>query len=98
VDRRYPIVLNVQYEVLRGADVVARGDARTVYISRHELLIDTGCSVPPRHTIHAFIEWPVRLDDAIPLKLHVVGTTRSFSATQCLVTIVRYDFRTSGTR
>jgi hypothetical protein len=71
-EQAYPIQVNLEYR-LAGSAETAPGT--TVSISSKRILFKPEHPIPAGSKIEAFVVWPVRLNNAIHLKLHVHGET-----------------------
>ena len=70
---RYPIRLDLQYELLNPGRVHRTGSGRTVNISTGEIFFETEDPLPEDGQIDLAMNWPFLLDGACPLKLLVHG-------------------------
>ena len=74
-DRLYPVELDFHYQMVSGRKVVDAGRGRTVSISSTTVLFKADHDISAGWSTEAMIEWPVRLDDSLPLRLHLHGET-----------------------
>jgi len=65
-------------------------------ISSKNLLFSTAESFPIGQVVEASIDWPIRLDDQIPLTLVVEGAVVGSVNNHTTMRIDRYRFRTRG--
>ena len=70
---RYPIRLDLQYELLNQGPVRRTGSGRTLNISTGGIFFETKDFPPARGLIALVMHWPILLDGACPLKLLVQG-------------------------
>lgn len=93
-DARYPIATDVSYEwKLKGKHLVS-GRGRSVNMSSGGILLATEAPVPPGAEIALEISWPAKLDDSVPLNLHVVGRTVRVIGNHTAVAFRWHEFRT----
>ena len=71
--RRYPIQLDVEYELLLGPHVKRKGLGRTLNISTYGVLVDLKDTVPTVKSIRLSIKWPFLLNGSIPMNLFMRG-------------------------
>jgi hypothetical protein len=92
--RRYPITLDVQYELLSGSPVF--GSGRTVNISSGGVFFETKDNLRIRGSIILTLDWP---HEAAPdLKLIVQGRIIRRDGTGTAVKLTHYKFRKSKVR
>ena len=93
VERRYqhsfPLAFRLRYSVLG-----IEGEGCTLNISSRSALIDVARNLPRGRRIDLFVEWPVKLDDRIPLRLVIRGTILRQSLQGTVIAFLRYEFRT----
>lgn len=91
---RYPCRLCVSWRTLDPP--VRRGESTigTLNISSKGILFSTAEQFDPGCVLEATLDWPVRLDQQIPLKLVVKGTVVRSSDGYTAMSITRYEFRT----
>ena len=94
--RRYPIDLSMQYDLGRqeGPEGARMGSGQVVNISSGGVLISSDRPIPPGVRIRLRLEWPARLNDAVPLALHIEGRTVRSSGPLTAVRILKSEFRT----
>jgi len=95
-NRRYPIDLSMQYDLGRqeGPEGARMGSGQVVNISSAGVLISSDCPIAPGVRIRLRLEWPARLNDAVPLALHIEGRTLRSSGPLTAVRILKSEFRT----
>ena len=95
-NRRYPIDLSMRYDLGRqeGPEGAGMGSGQVVNISSGGVLISSDCPIAPGVRIRLRLEWPARLNDAIPLALHIEGRTVRSSGPLTAVRILKSEFRT----
>ena len=93
-DRRYPLDLAIHYEIGRQEEGVYVGRGRVVNMSSGGILMESDRVLAPRLKIRLRIEWPARLNDVVPLALHIEGLTVRANGRVAAVRILKSDFRT----
>jgi len=95
LERWYPVEANVFYRIDRGR-IVSEGTATTLKLSSKHIVLKSGARIPSGVTIEAWVEWPARLDNVIPIRLHIHGKTLHAEDGQVTLSILRHEFRVSG--
>ena len=72
-NQRYPITLEVEYQVPDRYGFQQNGLGRTINISSRGVLLDVSDPLPNQCPIRLSINWPFLLDGSIPLKLVMRG-------------------------
>ena len=90
--RRFPITLDVQYELLHRSRVKRFGSGRTVNISSGGVFFETKGDLPTRGPIELILDWP--LEGVANLKLIVQGRIVRRDATGTAVKMTRHEFGT----
>lgn|SRR5689334_1089294 len=91
---RYPIQFDLEYRTKRGPGPSIAGVGHTINISSHGLLFRTNEKLIQGSIIEAVLNWPITLDDRIPLKLSIKGAIIRSDLDKVAVQIVSYEFRT----
>ena len=91
---RYPIQFDLEYRTKRGHGPSVAGVGHTINISSHGLLFRTSEKLAQGSMIEAVLNWPITLDDRIPLKLTIKGAIIRSELDAVAVQIVSYEFRT----
>jgi hypothetical protein len=86
--QRFPIIAQAEY-VLDGN----RGSATTVDIGTGGVLLKTGKTLRCGQPIEVLINWPVLLEERLPLRLVVFGKVLRSNGAGTAVGIMRYEFR-----
>ena len=95
-DRRYPIVLRLQYKLIRDGRVERLGSGTTVNISSRGVLFDANDRLPTRSAIELALHWPVLLQGSCGLKLVMRGrVVRANNKAIAMFEEFR-EFRTTG--
>jgi PilZ domain len=87
---RYPIDLPVQYEDGRNQFL----EGRVVNMSSGGILFHSDRALAPGRRVRLRVAWPVRLNDVMPLALHIEGQTVRAEGNFTAVKILRSEFRT----
>jgi len=82
------------YRLMRRGRVVETGQGRTVNLSSSVIHIATETAVPIGFDIEVLIAWPARIDERVPLNLHVRGRTLRAEGNRTAVEIRHHEFRT----
>ena len=93
--RRYPIRLDLEYELRNQGPVNRTGLGRTLNIGSGGIFLKTRDPLPEHCKIDLVMNWPFLLDGARPLKLIVHGQVVRSNAKGTTVSMTRYEFRTS---
>jgi hypothetical protein len=93
---RFPVREEVRYRVLHAKGTPASGVGKTLDIGSGGILFTTEDRLPMGRLVEVAVNWPVRLDGACPLRFVAVGKVVRSEATQAVVQIDRYEFRTRG--
>jgi hypothetical protein len=91
---RYPVVVEVEYKVLRGDDAVKTGQGWTVDISSSGVLFEADEALPEGTRIELLIAWPARMNNDIGLELCASGCAVRRENNRTAVRIERHVFRT----
>jgi len=91
---RFEITRPLRYRVLRGAflDRVATG--RALDASSNGVLFESETELKIGDPLELQIDWPLSLDDRVPLQLVTAGCVVRVEGNRCAVTVERYEFRT----
>ena len=95
VKARFPVELNVRYQVLGTSGMVA-GVGQTVNMSSSGMLVSCASDVPEGTRIKIFVEWPSLLNGTTPLQLIAVGTVVRRDDSGLSISFESYQFRTMG--
>jgi hypothetical protein len=93
VKSRYPVELNVRYQIL-GASGPTAGVGQTVNMSSSGMLLACASDVAEGTRIKVFVEWPSLLNGITPLQLITVGTVVRSTPIGVSVVFESYQFRT----
>jgi hypothetical protein len=94
-DRCYPIQAKLHYRIVRGCQI-QEGLGTTLEVSSSRLVFTAEHTIPSGLKIEVWVDWPVRLDNAVALRLHICGETARTEEGYAAVRILRHEFRTSN--
>lgn len=90
----YPIRAALEYRLMAKDWISGAGAGWTIYFSSRRVLIECETSLPIDRRIKLSIEWPVRLENNVCLKLHITGRTVSGVGAVTEIEILAFEFRT----
>ena len=90
---RYPIECDLEYRVFRGRADIANGTGQTINMSSEGLLFYTRESLTQGSGIELTLNWPVTLDDRIPLTLRLKGNIVWSERDRAAAQIQSHEFR-----
>ena len=90
---RYPLQLNVRYQTLGAAGLIA-GVGQTVNLSSNGMLLACANNIPEGTRLKIFVEWPSLLNGTTPLQLITVATVVRRTPIGVSVVFESYQFRT----
>jgi hypothetical protein len=91
---RYPLVLDVEYRLLRNGRVIHRGFGKTCNISSGGVLFDTDEVPPAVGNVEVLMAWPFFLNGNCQLRLVMRGKIARVAGNSIAVRATSYDFRT----
>ena len=95
--KRFPLSFQVKYMgVGRRGQIRVQGIGLLVDISSRAIALRTPSPVPAGMKAEVFIRWPVLLNNECRLQLFVLGRVLRSEAEFMVVSIERYEFRTTG--
>ena len=89
---RFPIKLEVRYKLSDARNISGAG--KTVNMSGRGVLFTTESTLSERQSIELAVNWPAKLNDAIPLQLVALGHVVRADETQAAIIIEQYEFKT----
>ncbi len=95
-DRRYDIVMNVRWKLIRRKRVLEAGMGITVDLSSGGILFETDRQLPVGMNVELSIAWPVRLHNSAPLQLVVSGKVVRTVGQRTAIRMIQHEFRTAG--
>ena len=69
------------------------GRGATINISRSVIVFKADSPLPAGHEIEMYVDWPARLVNVIPIRLHVHGETIEDQSGYAAVKILRHEVR-----
>jgi hypothetical protein len=95
-DRRYEIVLEVQWKLVHRRRVVESGTGRTHDLSSHGILFDAGRRLVAGRILELSIAWPVLLHGTAAMKLVASGKVVRSNGTLAAIRMTQHEFYTTG--
>jgi PilZ domain len=95
-DRRYSLLLDLRWKLIRRRKVLDVGTGRTMDLSSGGLLFDAGRHLPSGMNVELSIAWPALLHNVAPMQLTVSGKIVRTNGTLVGVRITQHEFRTTG--
>lgn len=95
---RFPVRLAVNYQALESPFFSGTAVSETVNISSKGLLFATSHPLQAGQLLQVSVDWPVRLENEVPLKLVAEGRVIRVVDGQAAVRIDKYEFRTRRIR
>lgn len=90
---RYPIECDLEYRIFRGRADFRIGTGQTINISSDGLLFYTREELTQGSGIELTLNWPVTLDDRIPLTLRLKGSVVRSEGDRAAAQINSHEFR-----
>jgi hypothetical protein len=94
--QRFPIRMNVTYEVLTNRSNDGRGC--TLDISSAAVRFTTDAQLSPGDLVKVTASWPVLLSGTAPLQLIIGGPVVRVGSAEAVVAIRHYEYRTRGAK
>ncbi len=94
---RFPCRLAISYQTLEHPFVAGQATSETVDIGSKGLLFATQEPFQQGQRLQVSLDWPVRLENQVPLKLVAEGRVVRSANGQTAMTIEKYEFRTRRT-
>ena len=95
-NRRYRIVLELRWHVVRRRRVLESGTGRTLNLSSAGILFDAGRYLPPGLGVEISISWPALVNDVAPLELVVAGHVVRTDGSRVAMHVSQHEFRTAS--
>jgi PilZ domain-containing protein len=95
-DRRYDIVLELRWKLVRRRKVLDSGTGRTVDLSSGGIRFEAGRQLPQGFNMELSIAWPVLLHNKSPMQLVVAGKIVRTNGSEIAIQIAQHEFRTAG--
>ena len=95
-DRRYPILLDLRWKLIRRKRVLDMGVGATIDLSRGGVRFEAGRPLPEGLNVELAISWPVLLRDVTPMQLVVQGRIVRSEGGRIAIRTTQHEFRTVG--
>lgn len=95
-DRRYSLLLEVRWKLIRRRKVLDTGVGRTLDLSSGGIFFDAGRQLPAGLNVELAVAWPALLHNVAPMQLAISGKIVRTEGTLSAVRISQHEFRTSG--
>ena len=95
---RYPIRLPVEFRFGGIPGSLADGKTWTISISSRLILIEPDERIRLGQRLQVVIDWPARVDNRIPLRLHVTGRTVPVDEGCLAIEVKTYVFRIAASK
>jgi hypothetical protein len=96
INRRYPIIVDLEYRVVQNNEVVQSGIGRSIDLSTGGVLFESQTALMVGTEIEVSIAWPVRLHDAVALNLCISGKVARTDGQHHAVSIEDHEFCVRG--
>ena len=96
LEDRYPLEVELEYQLIRRRRVVETGSGKTVNFSSCGILFESQHALPAGMDIELSMAWPARLGGSVALTLWVSGRTVRSQDKCTAVEILRHVFRTKS--
>jgi hypothetical protein len=90
-DHWYPFEAKLNYCIVRGREVRG-GRGMTLAMSSSGVVFKSKDTIPAGSKIEVWLDWPVRLDNAVTLHLHINGKTLRSENGHTAVSFLGYEF------
>jgi hypothetical protein len=95
-DRRYKMMLDLRWKLVRRRKVLESGNGRTLDLSSSGLFFEAGRHLPVGLNVELSLAWPALLHNIAPMQLVVSGKIVRSEGMSAAVSIVQHEFRTAG--
>ena len=95
-DRRYLILLDLRWKLIRRKRVLDTGTGNTLDLSSGGILFESGRHLPEGLNVELAISWPALLHNVAPMQLIVHGRIVRSVGGQIAIRMSQYEFRTMG--
>jgi hypothetical protein len=94
--KRYDLLLDLRWRLVRRRKVLGTGSGRTLDLSSGGILLETDRPLPIGLNLEISIAWPALLNNVAPLQLVVTGTIVRAHANRVALRMAQHEFRTVG--
>jgi hypothetical protein len=91
---RFKMTRPLRYRVLKRDFLERVATGRSVDASSNGVLFESETKLKIGDPLELLIDWPVSLNDRVPLQLVTAGSVVRVEGNRCAVTVERYEFRT----
>ena len=95
-DRRYPLLLDLRWKLIRRRRVLDTGTGGTLDLSRGGVRFESGRPLPAGCNVELAISWPVLLHNVAPMQLVVQGRVVRSEGGRIAMRMTQHEFRTLG--
>ena len=92
----YPLVLPLRYQARDQQEFYVDGEGETVAISGKDVVFVAEERLFPGLTVELNVDWPVVLDNTVPLRVRMTGTIERIDDIGVHVAIKTHEFQTRG--
>jgi hypothetical protein len=96
-DKRYPILMDLQWRLIHRKRVLDAGVGSTVDLSGGGVRFESSRTLPKGLNVELAISWPVLLRDLAPMQLVVQGRIVRSEGGRTAIRMIQHEFRTVGT-
>jgi hypothetical protein len=96
VDRRYPILLALQWKLIHRKRVMDKGAGSTLDLSSGGIRFESGRALPVGLNVELAISWPMLLRGVAPMQLTVQGRIVRSEDGRIAIRMIQHEFRTVG--
>jgi hypothetical protein len=97
-DRRYPILLELQWKLIRRKRVLGVGKGSTLDLSSGGILFASDRALPKGLNVELAISWPALRDNVAAMQLVVKGRIVRTEGCRTAIRMTQHEFRTVGIR
>jgi len=95
-DRRYPLLLDLRWKLIRRKRVLDTGIGGTLDLSRGGVRFESGRPLPEGCNVELAISWPVLLHNVASMQLVVQGRIVRSEGGRIAMRMTQHEFRTLG--
>ena len=95
-DRRYPLLLNLRWKLIRRRRVLDTGIGSTLDLSRGGIRFESDRPLPEGFNVELAVSWPVLLHNVAPMQLVVQGRIVRSEGGRIAIRMIQHEFRTVG--
>jgi hypothetical protein len=95
-DRRYSILLDLQWKLIHRKRVLDAGAGKTLDVSGGGVRFESGRTLPKGLKVELAISWPILLRGLAPMQLVVQGRILRSEGGRTAIRMIQHEFRTVG--